>query len=328
MAPLSAKFQEVLEVVPQPRTGPHIDKTDRLWSLVTDELQNQIAAFVDDDVSFKTQGSAGQGNWCQTPWVSVFDRLITESATRGFYLVYLIRSDGERVYLSLNQGTTAVFRTTGAGEYERVLEACASAYVGYLEHQDLSGLSIGRIDLGGGRPPLTPGYEAGNIVALSYQRDAIPTDAQLELDLQRLLGLYRQLVRARDEVEADEDPELPPNLKTHTERRHWRWHRRAEGRNRRAVRDAKRFHGYECRVCGVDYQALYGKAGERCVDAHHVTPFSKLEEGPTPLNPKTDFVIVDASCHRLIHSRAEPLTIQEARAMRKRVGLPISRRPV
>lgn len=46
------------------------------------------------------------GNWTETPWISVFDRDITETATKGFYIVYLFRKDMNGVYLSLNQGTT------------------------------------------------------------------------------------------------------------------------------------------------------------------------------------------------------------------------------
>jgi 5-methylcytosine-specific restriction protein A len=35
------------------------------------------------------KGSAGAGNWADVPWLAVFDPVITGSATRGYYLVYL-----------------------------------------------------------------------------------------------------------------------------------------------------------------------------------------------------------------------------------------------
>jgi 5-methylcytosine-specific restriction enzyme A len=37
-------------------------------------------------------GSAGAGNWAEVPWVSVFDPVVTDSATRGYYVVYLFHS--------------------------------------------------------------------------------------------------------------------------------------------------------------------------------------------------------------------------------------------
>src|SRR5687767_7334577 len=55
------------------------------------------------DPGYKLQGSRGRGRWAGTVWLSVFDRLVTDSAQRGYYPVYLFRHDGDGVYLSLNQ---------------------------------------------------------------------------------------------------------------------------------------------------------------------------------------------------------------------------------
>ena len=53
------------------------------------------------------EGSAGQGQWAEVPWAAVFDRLITNTARQGFYIVYLFRSDLSGVYQYLNQGVTS-----------------------------------------------------------------------------------------------------------------------------------------------------------------------------------------------------------------------------
>lgn len=58
--------------------------------------------------SLIAQGSPGQGHWAAVPWIAVFDPAITTSATRGYYVVYLFHAEQPVVYLSLNQGTTAV----------------------------------------------------------------------------------------------------------------------------------------------------------------------------------------------------------------------------
>jgi 5-methylcytosine-specific restriction protein A len=57
---------------------------------------------------FLVEGSAGAGNWAAVLWISVFDPMITTSATQGYYVVYLFHAMEPTVHLSLNQGTTAV----------------------------------------------------------------------------------------------------------------------------------------------------------------------------------------------------------------------------
>src|SRR5262249_14250474 len=52
------------------------------------------------------KGSAGAGNWADVPWLAVFDPLVTTTATRGYYVVYLFHNSEPEVHLSLNQGNT------------------------------------------------------------------------------------------------------------------------------------------------------------------------------------------------------------------------------
>lgn len=52
-------------------------------------------------------GSVGQGNWAMIPWVCIFDRKITTTATKGIYIVYLLSKyrnseNGEVITLSYN----------------------------------------------------------------------------------------------------------------------------------------------------------------------------------------------------------------------------------
>ena len=38
------------------------------------------------------KGSPGAGQWAAVPWISVFDDIVTDSATHGYYVVYLFHS--------------------------------------------------------------------------------------------------------------------------------------------------------------------------------------------------------------------------------------------
>ena len=62
--------------------------------------------------------------------------------------------------------------------------------------------------------------------------------------------------------------------------------------------------GYRCEACGwsldefdIDKQAVWKSSFE----LHHLTPFSKLEEGGSRTVRSEDFAVLCASCHRAIH---------------------------
>jgi 5-methylcytosine-specific restriction protein A len=69
------------------------------------------------------EGSPGQGNWAAVPWISVFDPVITTSATSGYYVVYLFHATKPIVHLSLNQGATKVREDFK----DRASRSCSSA---------------------------------------------------------------------------------------------------------------------------------------------------------------------------------------------------------
>ena len=54
------------------------------------------------------KGSVGQGAWATVPWIAIMNKGITTTTQNGVYLVYLFSADGDRVFLTLNQGCTGV----------------------------------------------------------------------------------------------------------------------------------------------------------------------------------------------------------------------------
>jgi 5-methylcytosine-specific restriction protein A len=253
-------------------------------------------------------GSPGKGNWAETPWVAVFDPLVTETAQRGYYIVYLFRGDGNKVCLSLNQGTTHVLENHGRAAYINVLRSQAQTYLALLPNGELDNLIAGPIDLGGGGT-LTRGYEAGNVAAIDYEAGSIPDESQLAHDLSRFLDLYGVLVEARAEVDEDDDPAAVESaIAAGVEAARERWHKRTE-RNPRLIRDAKRHHGSTCMVCGFNFEETYGEVGTGFIEAHHLTPFAELHGRPTRLDPTTDFAVVCSNCHRMLHRQSPPLSL-------------------
>jgi 5-methylcytosine-specific restriction protein A len=84
----------------------------RLAKVVRRDLPSAVQAIIVED-RYLIEGSAGQGQWAEVPWVAVFGRLITKTARQGFYIVYLFRSDLNGVYLSLNQEVTSMREVYG-----------------------------------------------------------------------------------------------------------------------------------------------------------------------------------------------------------------------
>jgi 5-methylcytosine-specific restriction enzyme A len=151
------------------------------------ELEQALGA---ESEGLLANGSAGAGNWAEVPWLAVFDPLVTDSATRGYYVVYLFHASGNVVHLSLNQGTTAV-RQEFAANARRVLGDRAAFMRKRL--QDFSArLPAHEIDLGSsGR--LAGDYEAGHALGVTYIAASLPTELELRNDLQAAVRAYRAL---------------------------------------------------------------------------------------------------------------------------------------
>jgi 5-methylcytosine-specific restriction protein A len=102
--------------------------------------------------------------------------------------------------------------------------------------------------------------------------------------------------------------------KDQKEARRLAWHLRAEGRNSAAARAAKKHHGHVCQVCAFDFEKAYGPLGHQYIEAHHLTPFSELDERPKKIDPATDYAVVCSNCHRMLHRRLPPLTPAELKS--------------
>jgi len=263
---------------------------------------------------YQVQGSPGLGNWAETPWVAAFEPSITTTAQRGFYVVYLIAGDGSGLYLSLNQGTTEVLTAVGGRRYLEVLEGRAAGDAALLGADAIAGMHTGRLTLPG-RQPLTRGYNSGNIAARHYPRNHLPSPARMLQDLRQIVGLYEALIECRELVNEATGEELPADVKPGEEAQKFRWHRRAE-RNRRLAQDAKRYHGLTCQVCGFNFADVYGQHGDGYIEAHHLVPFSQLaaRPGAVVLDPRTDFTVVCANCHRMLH-RSPGLALEALRSL-------------
>src|SRR5262245_27813526 len=136
------------------------------------------------------QGRDGSGFKTRIPWIRLHSLTHSPSATEGWYLVYLFSFDGRIVYLSLNQGTAVAtagqFRTRPADELatradwaRSVLNVDDERFADTINLSDTGDLAVG--------------YQRGNVLAIPYAAESIPSEGSLISDLVELVHLLATL---------------------------------------------------------------------------------------------------------------------------------------
>ncbi|MGY1776910.1 MrcB family domain-containing protein [Geodermatophilus sp. SYSU D00804] len=155
-----------------------------------DRLDAVTTAMPPDARDLAVTGRDSTGLKAEVPWIRIFSATHSPSPQEGWYLVYLFSALGDRVYLSLNQGTTVwvngEFRPRPAEQLRARVEWARALLADRLKA--FAG-AVYDIKLDARSSNLGRGYERGNVVALEYPIDAIPADGQLNEDLQRLAEL-------------------------------------------------------------------------------------------------------------------------------------------
>lgn len=75
------------------------------------------------------------------------------------------------------------------------------------------------------------------------------------------------------------------------------------------------YYGYNCQVCGFNFESTYGELGKEYIEVHHIVPLSTLDEEMN-IDPTRDLVTVCSNCHRMIHrNKTNTLTINELKKL-------------
>lgn len=292
------------------------------------ELANYIRAEapiefrqVVDRNDIDVQGSPGQGNWAEVPWIAFFNREITLSARHGYYLVYLFDADMRRVSLCLAQGVTAVREEFKRHSTREMLRR--SALIRDRLHQFSSKFVHGPTEFGG-TTQLAKDYNSSVAFYKPYDPQKLPSDSVLQHDLEMMFQTYDALFEnaGTDNIEtaldAIADDDIRSEFQTIEEKKRYIRHNRIE-RHSGASKIAKVVHGYTCKGCDFDFEKTYGEIGKGFIEAHHLTPLASLPEGkPVPMDPATDFAVLCSNCHRMVHRRLEPLSVPELRHLLER----------
>lgn len=183
---LHSLFNYVMSNYLSAKNQPFADNP--MANLIRNNFREEIykTGFITSD-KFVVTGSPGQGNWASVPWIGIFNKLITTSATKGVYIVYLFTSDCESVYLTLNQGCIKLKNTLGKNKAVEKMKEVTEQIIATI---DSRGFSTGdHIDLKDTRE-LPNLYERGTIFYKEYKKGHIPSNDTLVSDLKKMVEIY------------------------------------------------------------------------------------------------------------------------------------------
>lgn len=89
-------------------------------------------------------------------------------------------------------------------------------------------------------------------------------------------------------------------------------------RNPRLASLAKEVYGYRCNVCNFDFEEYYGDIGKEFIECHHLNPLSENDSEKKIQTHLKDVITICSNCHKMIHKRIPPYTIEELKAKIKK----------
>ncbi len=73
-------------------------------------------------------------------------------------------------------------------------------------------------------------------------------------------------------------------------------------------------NGYKCRICGFDFEKVYGAIGHNFIHVHHIAPVSEHKEEYL-IDPVNDLIPVCPNCHAMLHRSDPPLKPDSLKAI-------------
>lgn len=211
LTPFGELLRAFLQELSLVRGGP-FQKTDPLWNAMS-AVKNRLEQFepVQSRPNFQVNISVGQGNWATVPWIAILNTNVTKSTQEGVYIVFLISKELNRIFLTLNQGTTNLVQELGQREAQKQMLDVASKTRSVVSELASAGFILdNEIELGGGGW-LAKNYEIGTIAHIDFGTDNYPNDEHMNALLEALIKAYD---RAVDETPSETLPTKDSSLET------------------------------------------------------------------------------------------------------------------
>ncbi len=195
---LSSSVLQLSESWEAYRAGKTTKKDHPIHKLVVDAVPEIIKSWTPNAPKYKFVGSDGQGNILRTPWFATLNLEITDSATKGYYMVYLLSSDLRTLVLEIGFGATQFEKQYGRGK--KFSEALGTAVINMrVNSAHLINKALAETK---SRTNLAPvildesgDYNLGDygkcaIYSLTYDINNLPSEADLKRDYLEYVSLY------------------------------------------------------------------------------------------------------------------------------------------
>jgi MoxR-like ATPase len=214
----SSAMRTALAELDRVRAGPY-GRMEPMWTHMAEVVRSlQALDAIRARPHIKIDWSLGQGNWARVPWIALLNRNVTTSTETGLYCVFLIANDLSRVYLTLNQGVTALIKELGPREGARTLAERAVAYRTRAPELADNGFLLDNATELAADGRLAANYKQGTIAHAELLSDRLPSDVELEALLEPLLAVYDRLAQesAADHVLEPVEPMIEDVLPAYT----------------------------------------------------------------------------------------------------------------
>lgn len=302
--------------------------------IITKAIPDAITKGVDMDLKkFLVKGSAGNGQPAEVPWVSIFARDITTSATKGLYLVFLVKADFSGMYLSLNQGFTYFKDKYGTKEGKIKARKASKEVRSVLTTIPEDSLFDIELECSNS---LGKGYEAANIAAKYYSIDNIPSSSEIIEDIKTYIIAYEELkgnigIRTVEqfydylllkedgyEVSEEEGKEAIDEVLASTSVKESEATFKGEKKNKKDSiidnkgkkvypRDSKiaanslEIAGYQCEVDETHNSFTRRSNGKNYTESHHLIPVNCQDDFEYSLDVEENICSICSTCHNCIH---------------------------
>jgi len=295
---------------------PDAYKLKKASSSLTNALQYglpaEIKKVIIEKERYKVKGTIGAGNLPGIPWIAIFDILVTETATSGYYPVFLFRDDMSGFYLSLNQGVTKILETEKfQKDANSILKLMADNFRAQITiiPNGFTDKNISLRFLSNTPKKYAKSYAAGNIISKFYSSEKLPTESEIRNDITELLKVYELISYNEGLPTIEGQREDDEYYKGIEELRRFRFHKRIE-RNNSLSKKVKKVQGYTCKACEFNFEKGYGEKGKNFIEAHHLNPISTLGKVKIELDARKDFTVLCSNCHSMIHKQSDPSDVE------------------
>lgn len=296
------------------------DDNSQVIQIIKKDICDDLRNIINKPNKYTIEGSVGQGNIADIPWVCIYDNMITKGAANGYYIVYLFRPELKKVYLSLVFGWTQFLKGKTVPKKIAISDIKEKVYAAQKLIDNVNPFSTRPISLSS-KSGLAAGYEAGTICNIEYKLDSLPNNEELIENIEDMLFLYKELKKlignsvfeiegilpeddyqnsSQDEKEVPKTPKgkicrKDPLGDTNNKCKKW-------PRDKIYAIEAKQNADYKCEYDISHSTFIHKKSKKQFVEAHHLIPMQYQECYEMSIDVPENIISLCPTCHRAFHS--------------------------